>query len=598
MKIKRGRVRPFLSLSPKCIDLSRLRGVFDHLPHYDIYRQRIRRHLDKSGYGKGDQEDILLLLEDIVSLCTRANLEECYDKLKLDLSGRMGAFELGPEEITFEKRFNEEVIKKSMSGVTSSSFMFNLLIKLDDRLRKDDWAVERYPEIETEVLELREIQVENSRNQGHMHSQVVSEYILTRSVHFIKNLDAVTDRALSSEMRIAAVHKRELVLQGLDDELRSLSDVVSKTLGFLSQISKIGAKDKKQMAGFRREMEKKAREILSLSYLLSEVEDVVGVGSANQFLQNLRLDLLFSLLILPYNDGFRGKYQAAIESRLMQITHYANYLNGTELKGECKVVFPDSFNLVFEGVGALAGKSVPQVVRLVTEGEGDWKSLSPKRWKFYMELERYSKDRLKSEAEFLAILEAKKVLVFQMLQRFSSRSIRSLVSIYEAVQSLESEVNGDVSLPKDVVAILREICHCFSQLLLVGKDRVKGLYRSEAEDLFRAKEQMPQSRYRYRSQGALRNGVDVEDKVLGVVAEELFDALCVSCERNLDRRGVVGQLDRLIERLSPPNGGLLDIMDDPVLLRRLLESPSIKNQSLNRKKMLSLISLSKVILSL
>lgn len=598
MRLNRNLIRPFLSLSPKCIELNRLRGVFGHLPHYDIYRQRITRHLDKTGFGKGDKEDVLLLIDDLLSLCTRDNLESSYDKLKLDLGGRMGAFELGPEQITFGMKFNEELINRALSGVTSFSFMLNLLLNIDDRLRDDDWAVARYPEIEAGVTELHDLQQENRLHQGNMHFQAVSEYILTRSVHLLKDLARIKRRVLCSKLRSGAARKKELVLKVLDDELKSLGESVSKTLSFLSQISKMASKNKSQIAVLRKEMGKRAREILGLSYLLSEVEDAVGYGSSSNTLQNLRLDLLFSLLILPHSEGFRGKYQTAIESRLMQITHYANYLNGIKLKKEGVAVFPIGFELSVDGVGSVAGKTISEIVGMLTEEEGDCKSLSPKRWRLYMDLEIYSRTRLKSEAELLAILEAKKLLVFQMLQRFSSRSIRSFVSIYEAVQSVEGDAKGDASLSTDVVAILRDICHCFSQLLLIGQDRVRGLYPDEVGELFRSKEKTPQSRYRYRSQGALRHGIDVEDKVLGVVAEELFDALCLSCERNMNRSGIIGQLDALIEKLSPPNGGLLEIMDDPVLLRRLLESPSIKNQSLNRKKMLGLIGLSKVILSL
>jgi hypothetical protein len=271
-----------------------------------------------------------------------------------------------------------------------------------------------------------------------------------------------------------------------------------------------------------------------------------------------------------------------------------HYLHTIKSDSKTGVAFPKDFGLSFEGVGPLADKTAVDVLRLLSDGESDWRSLSPRKWQLYMALELYSKDRPYREDEFMVILETKKLLVFQMLQRFSSRSIHSLVSFYETVQLIQAEINGDILLPKDVVRILREICLCFSQLLLIGKSRVRRLYHGEAKHLFRTKEQMPYSRYRYRSNGALRSGMNTEDRVLGVVAEELLDALCVSCERNLDRSRDGTQLDELIEGLSPSDGGLLDILDDPVKLRELPESPWLKRQHLKRpQKMLRLIKLLK-----
>jgi hypothetical protein len=301
---------------------------------------------------------------------------------------------------------------------------------------------------------------------------------------------------------------------------------------------------------------------------------------------------------LPYNEAFRGKYQSAVEGRLMQLSHYANYLKSVDFKSGIKSVFPESCTLDFEGIGELKGKRPVEIVRNIAGEDKDWKNFSPRRWKLYMQLELYLRNHLNNDEEVHAIIETKKLLVYQMLQRFTSRSIRSIESIQKTILSGDGDGLGQAYMPEDVVSILRDVCHCFSQLMQSGKDRVMGLYRFESRTMsFFKKERMPQSRYRYKSEGAVNQGKDADQKPVGEVLDALFDSLCLSCEKNVERKGASAHLDGVIREHAPSDGGLLDILDDPERLRKLMDAPIIKNQSFNRKKIIQLIQLSRSILS-
>ena len=110
-------------------------------------------------------------------------------------------------------------------------------------------------------------------------------------------------------------------------------------------------------------------------------------------------------------------------------------------------------------------------------------------------------------------------------------------------------------------------------------------------------EKMPKSHYRRQTDGAIRRGHGADQQPFGDKLNELLQVLSVSCEKNMERDTSFKHLDDVIKEHAPYDGGLLEIIDDPQRLRKLMESPIIKNQSLNKKKLIQLLSLTRTILA-
>ena len=599
MRILRSNIRTFYSPDPTHIDLQRLNSAFDHVPHFSIYRRRIRNLVSEKIYGRRELQDVLQLSQDLISLSTKENLEKSFDLLKQDLSGRMGAFELRPNEILFEGRLNENLIQQAILGHSTIAFCLHILLKLDDRIRQDHMAEELHDGLGTRLRHLCQLQMQTQRKKKDADHQVVSEFVIAHSASLLRDLKKISNLSLSTDIRLSVNRHREHVISLLKEELETFDARISDSLIFLSQLNKLLTSSKVYEKKCRHALERMSRELLGLTYLLTNTEKMVEDDAIKSFaLENIRLNLFFALLLLPYSEVFKGKYLTAVEGRLMQLSHYANYIKDIDFESITSLSFPEDSTLKFEGLPAFRGQKVIDLVRMINVQESNAQKNSTLHWNLYLEMELYLRNHLKNQVELESIIAMKKLLVYQMLQRHTARSLDSLKAIRDAVLGVEGRESDFIYLPQDILAILREVCHCFSQLLQDGNKKVLDLYRNEANPLiYHQKERLPKGIYRRRSEGAIRQAKDGSQENVGTQLDNLLNVLCDSCERNLDRNISSQQMDKIISENAPYNGGLLDILDDPERLRKLMDSPIIKNQSLNRKRLVQLISLTRSILA-
>ena len=85
IEISRSKIKEYFSLDISHVDLTRLNLAFEHVPHYSIYRRRIRTLLGERAFSHRSLKELLQLLNDLVALCTRDNLQICFDELKIHL---------------------------------------------------------------------------------------------------------------------------------------------------------------------------------------------------------------------------------------------------------------------------------------------------------------------------------------------------------------------------------------------------------------------------------------------------------------------------------------------------------------------------------
>ena len=146
-----------------------------------------------------------------------------------------------------------------------------------------------------------------------------------------------------------------------------------------------------------------SRELLSLAYLVSCTEDVIKGESFHdiQLADNVRLNLFFALVLLPYHDIFQGRYQNALEDKLMYLSHLAQYLHSFENDVIEELVIPESSSFSVQGLGELNGKKVSEVfAELETHLDARDQSVL---WQFFMQIELYfrnSKTRRRRDGSF------------------------------------------------------------------------------------------------------------------------------------------------------------------------------------------------------
>jgi hypothetical protein len=599
MKILRTNIKPFSSIDPTHIDLQKLNSVFEHVPHFGIYRRRIRNLVSETHYGRRELQDVLQLTQDLISLSTRTNLEVSFDLLKKDLSGRIGEFELRPDEIIFEGRVVENLVQQAIAGHSLIAFNLHVLLRLDDRIRQDHAADELHEGLSARLRHLCQLQMQTQRKKKDVQQQVVSEYILAHSASLMKDLKKISNLSLSSDVRLSVNRHRDHVISLMKEEFDAFDLRISDSLIFLSQLNKLLSSSRAYENKCRVALERMSRELLGLTFLLSGTEKTIEDESLKSFaLENIKLNLFFALLLLPHSEVFRGKYATAVEGRLMQLSHYANYIKDIDFESVTVLSFPEDSTLGFEGLPPFKGQKVIDLVRMINAQETNVKKSSNLHWNLYLQIELYLRNHLKNQRELESIIAMKKLLVYQMLQRYTSRSVQSLKNIRAAVLGVEGRETDTIYLPPDVILILRDVCHCFSQLLQNGNKKVFELYRNDANPFsYRQKERLPKGVYRRRTEGSIRQAKDSDQAPVGEQLESLLNVLCDSCERNLERNVASQQLDKIIKENAPYDGGLLDILDDPERLRKLMESPIIKNQSLNRKRLVQLLNLTRSILS-
>ena len=601
LEISRSKIKEYFSLEVSHVDLTRLNLTFEHVPHYGIYHRRIRTLIGERIFNHRSLKDLLQLIKDLIALCTRDNLQISFDLLKDDLAGRMGDFELTPENLRLPGKNNEHLVHQAIQGHSVFAFGFHVLLLLDLRLREDDQALNLHSSLGERLRKLSLLQMETQRKVKTSEQQVVSEFIVAHSAALLKDLGSISNLSLSSDIRISVSKHKNHVGNLLKEEIESLDLRISDALIFLSQLNKLSKSSKAYEAKCRKSLSKIGRELMGISYLITGAEKAVNDKEIlrGEVMDNVRLNLFFAMLLLPHSDVFRGKYQSAIEGRLMQLSHYANYLHDIDFGKVAHITFPQDCQLSYKELPAFAGRKAIDIVKLVGAVEAADTKNSNYRWDLYLAIELHLRNHIKNREELQAVIALKKLLVYQMLQRHSAKSMHSLESIRDTILGLESGIKGSVYLPEDVISILRDVCHCFSQLLNEKDDQhVKNLYRNHQSPMaYYIQEKMPKSYYRRQTDGSIRRANSADQTSVGDKLDHLLEVLCDSCERNLERDPIAMNLDRVIKEHAPYEGGLLEILDDPERLRKLMETPIIKNQSLNKKKLIQLLNLTRTILA-
>ena len=116
-------------------DLQRLSAIFEHIPHFTIYKKRLKRLIENRHFGRREVIEIDDLLDDLIALSTRSNLIRSRDRLQSDIAGRLGNFIIDEKQIEFGEQFNSALINQSVQGNSVHAFFMSILLKLDKRLR-------------------------------------------------------------------------------------------------------------------------------------------------------------------------------------------------------------------------------------------------------------------------------------------------------------------------------------------------------------------------------------------------------------------------------------------------------------------------------
>jgi len=597
MKIDWGQVRSYYSIDSSHVDLKRLSIAFDHLTHYRIYRKRVQGLLNKA-FGQRDLELLQGFLREMMALSNREGLQTSYEKLHHDMKGRMGEFSLNEKGLEFKGKLNEPLVQQSLLGHSSMAFCLFVLKELWLWLSRDADAYKLHEDLMPRLDLLQQLRENHLEKTESSEAQVLSEFIVAQSSSILGELHRIQDMSLNESMKEDLRKSATQVHGTLNEGLMEVDKRISDALIFISQLNKLKEQSKSFEGKCRRSLEKMNRELESFA-LLHAGSDHARRGkavSSSYVEQNVKLNLHYALILLPHSEAFRGKYFSAVEGRLALLAHFAHFLLNFGFGISKKITFPEGTTLECTGLSAFAGSKVDDLVREVRQMvDVDERKNAQFRWNLYLQIELYLRNHCKSEEEKIAILEMKKGLVLQMYQRFSRRAMSSLSSILEGLKKVEGSGNP-VYLSKDVLSMMRSLCHAFSQLLDRRSQEARMLYRDQSLD-YETMEKLPFSLYRRQSQGAIRLAEDESGKPFFKSLEELLDLAIVFCDRFNERGAHAQQLDAIISQFAPYNGGLLDILDNAEALKGLMESPNVKNQSLNRSRLLQLLQLTRAILS-
>lgn len=592
MRVERANIREYYGTDPSLVDVARLNRIFEHIPHYSVYRGRIRGLLEKGRFGHRELEDLLQWIDDMLALSSRGRLEQAFERLKHDIEGRMGVFEVHQDALVFGSHCRKNLLELATLGNSSHAFFLTLLLRIDHCLKRDLEALEIFEGLEGRLSHLANVQQEDRQQ---VEEQVVSEFILAHSASLLKDLRSICNTSLRDELRLKAGEHLEEVLDVVRGELGAIDRRISDGLIFLSQLHKLRQSSKAHHERCDRSLRKMNREFLSLMMLLSQADLVVEERGLMKggVVDNLRLNLYFALLLLPFSEAFRNKYQESVCGKLMQLSHHANFLRDFHLEGLQDLMFPEGCTLGFDNLPPFPGRKVGEVLddlqRLVEEDERKNVSL---RWNLYLKIELHLRN-LESEEEKKAVIAAKVLLLNQMMCRHTNRTMTFWLDLDGTLKTL---TETESYLSRDVLNLLREACHGLSHLLDRAHGKVRNLYEDHLDGVFQLRERDPL--FTYRRQGA-RQLVQIKNRnheEVGPALEEIHDHLLSVLEKGREPSAAGKILDDVVREVGPYNGGLLDILDDPDLLREMMENPVIKNQSLHRKRMVQMLQLTRTLL--
>jgi hypothetical protein len=594
-------IKEFFGTQASHFDISRLNSSFEHIPHYAIYRKRFKRLVDNRHFGRRESIEIFDLLDDLIALSTKENLEKAKNMLMSDIAGRLGTFHIHENKLVFEGQFNQNLVNQSIQGNSAHAFFMKVLLILNKRLRYDQEALDLHSSLNERLNKLVELQKNKGENIQTPQNQTISEFILANSSRIMVDLSKISKYSLDSNVKDSITRHREELDDLLVEEIKALDERVSEALIFLSQLQKLQKSSRAYAEKCRKSLEKMSRDLLSVAYLVSCTEDVVKgkMIHDSELVDNIRLNLFFALTLLPYHDIFSGRYQNALENKLMYLSHLAQYLYSFDIDEIGSLIIPESSEFSVEGLIDVKGKTVAEVFQdLESHLEDRDQSML---WNFFMQIELYFRNNKADIDEKVVLMSLKKLLAQKLLEQRTDKTIRTLYLLKKLVSDHGDYKAADqLFISEDVVLLLRETCHSLEQLLNTRKECVPKIYKKmNAPLLYFQKEKMPKSRYRRMTEGAItRTQAFKEDENdLGEHLDSLMTTLCDVCEKNIERSAGSGLMDKVIREIAPAQGGLLDILDDPDRLRQLMEVPLIKNQSLNRKRLVQLLQLTKTILA-
>ena len=601
MVIEIEHIKDFFGTQASHFDLQRLSAIFEHIPHYTIYKKRLKRLVENRHFGRREVLEILDLLDDLIALSTRSNLVKAKERLVGDIGGRLGAFLFHKGKLEFGEKVNQTLINQSITGNSVHAFFMTVLLKLDGRLRNDDEADDLHRSLTERLNRLIKLQKTKGENPQNPKSQTISEFIFANSSRIMVDLAKISKHSLDTDVKESISKHREDLNGLMGVEMKDLDERISEALIFLSQLQKLQKSSRAYAQKCRKSLEKMSRELLSIAYLVSCTEDVVKGQKIHdsQLVDNIRLNLFFALVLLPYHDFFQGRYQNALEDKLMYLSHLAQYLHSFDIAVIEAMVIPEDSEFVVEGLGCVKGKKVSEVFEEL-ENHLDGKDQTV-LWQFFMQIELYFRNKNPKDEEMASLMALKKVLAQKLLEQRSDKTIKTLYILKKLVsEDGDKKLADQLYISEDVVTMLRETCHSIEQLLNIRKSCIPKLYKKmDSPLLYFQKEKMPKSKYRRMTDGAITKSLaqsDPESNV-GDQLEGLLSSLCKVCEGNIQRNAGSSLMDKVIREIAPTQGGLLDILDDPERLRQLMEVPLIKNQSLNKKRLVQLLQLTKTILS-
>ena len=601
MIIKIENVREFFSTQASHFDIPRLNSSFEHAPHYIIYRKRLKRLVESRDFGRRERIQIFDLLEDLIAFLTKNNLARAKELLISDIGGRVGSFRIENDEFIFKNITNENLLNQSLLGNSVHAFFMKVLIMLHKRMAHDQEALELYLSLNDRINKLVELQKNKGDNIQTPKNQTISEFIIAKSSEVMADLNKISRHSLDAGIKHSIDKHKSDLDDLLGEEMKALNERISDALIFLIQLLKLQKSSRQYKEKCKKSLNKMSRELLSIAYLVSCAEDVAKGQKIydSELLENIRLNLFFAFTLLPYNDIFMGRYQNALENKLMYLSHLAQYLcsfNNSEIGF---YVIPETSTFAVEGLESVQGKKVVEVFEdLKTHLEDKDQSVARK---FFMQIELHFRAKNLSEEEGTALISLKKLLAQRLLEQLSDCTIKTLYALKELVSDTgDHKAAYQLYVSEDVVLLFRETCHSLEQLLNLRKKWVSKIYKKmQSPLLYYQKEKMPKSRYRRRTNGVLTkiksfHGRELE---LGDQLLELLNSLCEVCDKNLERSASSCLMDKVIRKIAPQQGGLVDILDDPQKLRLLMEDPSIKNQSINRNSLMQLLKLTKTILA-
>lgn len=572
-------IKEFNCIDHRHVEASRLERFFEHTGIWKLhFGNHANRHLQEHRPHQRKRTVLLTKYSNFLTTLSISQLEHSYKLIKLDTEGRIGPFELSPENVIMSASINRPLLHKLCVGESGLSLNFHLLMKIDMLLSRSKAAQNKYEETTIECL--KHFSFRNQLNRDLNAREVLHEFSLIKSVNLMKTFTEIKKGSLSAEIKAMSSQHQIKLKNVIAEDLKRVDKRVSELLNL------VALDDNNSNVNAQTSIRKKhAATIKSYILLISNIKKCLG-DQLEDITNTIEINLMAIRQCSTTCDPFKSHHENAVENILCHLTQYASLIkrfpfSQNTTKAKPSVSFKEKSLTPYDGLTPI--EIATQILTEQPHAQQREALLMKVFANFEMEYQ------CAPENDRCFHIEVKKVLLYQLLKNKATRALKSCLSIKKTILSAQEHFIKGQRLPEEIFKLIRHLCFGLSELLNQYPSEVKELYVSKNETAEYTFTKAMNESYCRRSTASTLTQCE-RGKFSRHLSAALMNLIDI-CQVHL--RGVSNwtNLEKWVRAQCSKRVTLLSLVNSSRIMTKLLNNPFYKYQ---RNQRLRLVELSKI----